>query len=247
MSLAQTVEIIRRIILVWVGAVNVSESCAKKYQIAEKLDDDDVVLESLDAAPDLLPKVIPKPVTKAPMHVSKSGAGSGPVVLKVAVKTDEGLVKRAKVTPSVTGYGVFLLRSDEGTSLPMGTDSAPCPLDYFAAGATFCFTSHLTVTARMRKMDVRNIEVESEMRFEYSSDGRGSCLGVRTLVKMDSDETEDRIRQLLFDVKRMCLAEAALTNQVPIQTLVSLNGRLMGANIANSASVSSGPASIQGK
>lgn len=99
------------------------------------------------------------------------------------------------MTPQLKGYGVYELWCDEGTALPPGTDSAPAPLVYFAAGAAFCLASHLTKLISDRKLEVRNLEIESELSFGYTSSDtteegvrleRGVCLGLRCLIDIDS-------------------------------------------------------------
>jgi uncharacterized OsmC-like protein len=155
--------------------------------------------------------------------------------VKVSVKTEEGLRKYAHVTPGVKGYGAYELWSDEGTGLPLGTDSAPAPLVYFAAGAAFCLVSHLTTLANDRGLDVRNIEVESELSFGYvkgEAGQQGICLGLRYVVDIDSDEPQERLRQLIQEAKGMCLAEAALTEPVAIQTLLAIKGDVVDPDVA---------------
>ena len=158
--------------------------------------------------------------------------------VKVSLKTDEGLRKHAHVTPGVKGYGAYELRSDEGTGLPMGTDSAPAPLVYFAAGAAFCLVSHLTTLGNDRGLDVRNIEVESELSFGYVKGEEGQravCLGLRYLVDIDSDEPQERLSQLIQEAKGMCLAEAALAEPVKIQTLLAIKGDMVDSDVAGEA------------
>ena len=155
--------------------------------------------------------------------------------VKVSLKTDEGLRKHAYVTPGVKGYGAYEVLSDEGTGLPPGADSAPAPLVYFAAGAAFCLTSHLTKLAIDRDLDVRNIEVESELSFGYVTGDEGQqgvCLGLRYLVDIDSDAPQEQLSKLIREAKGMCLAEAALVQPVQIQTLLAIKGDLVDPDVA---------------
>ena len=155
--------------------------------------------------------------------------------VKVSLKTDEGLRKHAYVTPAVKGYGAYKLLSDEGTGLPPGADSAPAPLVYFAAGAAFCLVSHLTNLAEDRGLDIRNIEVESELSFgsvKEESGYRGVCLGLRYVVDIDSDEPQEQLRRVIQEAKGMCLAEAALAEPVQIQTLLAINGDVVDPDVA---------------
>ncbi len=171
-----------------------------------------------DVAPPLVsrleePEVNLPRLAGAPNHLGNNKKPVFHFPVKVSLKTDEGLRKHADVKPGVKGYGAYQLWADEGTGLPPGADSAPAPLVYFAAGAAFCLASHLTTLANDRDLDVRNIEVESELSFGYvkgDTGQRGVCLGLRYLVDIDSDEPQERLRQLIQEAKGMCLAEAAL-------------------------------------
>ncbi len=189
--------------------------------IVKKLDDDTLSLPGLAAAPDLLSQQM------APMAIR--------IPIKVELWTEEGIRKRARVTPGMKGYSVFKLLSDEGTSIPPGTDSAPAPLDYFAAGAAFCLASHLTLLINQKKLNVRQFKMESELWFSYSQEVRGLCLGLHTLVDLDSDEPTERIRELVSEAKGLCLAEAALAHPVPIQTTINIRGALLDPDVQPTA------------
>lgn len=184
------------------------------------------------------PEVALPRLADAPNHLENNKKTVFHFPVKVSLKTDEGLRKHAHVTPGVKGYGAYELWSDEGTGLPPGADSAPAPLVYFAAGAAFCLVSHLTNLADDRTLDVRNIEVESELSFGYvkgETGQRGVCLGLRYLVDIDSDEPQERLHQLIQEAKGMCLAEAALAEPVTIQTLLAIKGDIVDPDVAAEA------------
>ncbi len=83
----------------------------------------------------------------------------------------------------------------------MGTDCAPAPLDYFAAGAAFCLGSHLTGLIHQSGLDVRGFTIQGELWFSYdladSVAMRGRCLGLRTVVDLDSSEPADRLVEVV--------------------------------------------------
>jgi uncharacterized OsmC-like protein len=185
--------------------------------LVKKLDEDDLSLPGLAAAPDLLAQQLAPTTLRVP--------------IKVKLWTEEGMRKRARVTPGVEGFSVFELLSDEGTSFPAGTDSAPAPLDYFAVGAAFCLASHLTLLINQKHLDVRQFKMESELCFSSSQEGQWQCLGLRTLVDLDSDEPAERIRELVSEAKGLCLAEEALMHPIPIQTSMSICGTLLEADV----------------
>jgi hypothetical protein len=87
-----------------------------------------------------------------------------------------------------------------------------------------------------RNLDVRNIEVESELSFGYEKTETGQraiCLGLRLLVDIDSDEPQERLRQLIQEAKGLCLAESALSQPVKIQTLLAVNGDVVDPDVAS--------------
>lgn len=157
------------------------------------------------------------------------------VPLRVPVRFEatslDGIRKQLRVTPGIKGHRVFELVSDEGTSIPPGKDSAPAPLDHFAVGAALCpGSSHLTLVIDRNGLDVRGFTMQGEVWFHYSPEVRGMCLGLRTLVDLDSDEPAGALTELVAQAKGMCLAEAAPAEPVPIQTAVSVGGRLLDAD-----------------
>lgn len=194
-------------------------STETRSDLVTRLAESDVPLPKLAAAPNHL-NTTKQPVFHFPV--------------KVSITTDEGLRKHAHVTPGVKGYGAYELHSDEGTGLPPGTDSAPAPLVYFAAGAAFCLVSHLTTLSMDHHLDIRDIQVESELSFGYAnveSGQQGVCLGLRYLVDIDSDEPQDKLNQLIQEAKGLCLAEAALAQPVQIQTLLAIKGDVVDTDV----------------
>ena len=49
--------------------------------------------------------------------------------------------------------------------------------------------------------------------------------GVTTDLKVESDEPEDRLRHLIKNAKAGCFAEGLITQQVPLHSHISLNGK----------------------
>jgi uncharacterized OsmC-like protein len=189
-------------------------------RIASKSADDELTLDRLAHIPDTLAQQSPAMPLRIPIRFEMASL--------------DGIRKRIHVAPGMKGYSVFELISDEGTTM-QGTDSAPAPLDYFAAGAAFCLGSHLTLLIHQTGLDVRGFTMQGELWFSYSPAGRGVCLGLRTVVDLDSDEPADRLTDLVAQAKGLCLAEAALANPVPIQTAVSVCGELIDPDVAPTA------------
>ncbi|MEM1104153.1 MAG: OsmC-related (seleno)protein, partial [Pseudomonadota bacterium] len=102
--------------------------------------------------------------------------------VNVAAETMEGMLKRAVVEPNLPSWGSFQLICDEGGALG-GTDTAPPPLGYMAAGIAFCLLTHLSAYARSKKLNLASIKIEQRMEFsttlvtdaEAEGDFRGMC------------------------------------------------------------------------
>jgi len=186
-------------------------------RIASKSADGQLNLDRLAQIPDALTERSPGVPVRIP--------------IRFEVASLDGIRKRVRVAPGVKGYTVFEPISDEGTTM-QGTDSAPAPLDYFAAGAAFCLGSHLTLLIHQTLLAVRGFTMQGELWFSYSPAARGMCLGLRTVVDLDSDEPAERLTDLVAQAKGLCLAEAALANPIPIQTAVSVGGQLIDPDVA---------------
>jgi hypothetical protein len=73
--------------------------------------------------------------------------------------------------------------------------------------------------------------VKLDQRIRYRMEGsalkgtmRAHCLGMETLLEIDSDESPERIQELVRMGEQTCFTMQALANPVPIETYVRLNG-----------------------
>lgn len=70
-----------------------------------------------------------------------------------------------------------------------------------------------------------------DQRIRYRMEGsalkgtmRAHCLGMETLLEIDSDEPPERIQELVRMGEQTCFTMQALANPVPIETRTRLNG-----------------------
>lgn len=82
----------------------------------------------------------------------------------------------------------------------------------------------------MAKIEVRNIRVEQTVRFFREGSAlagtlKAGCLGLETHVEIESDEPEERIREMMRMGERSCFTLGSLTGIVPVETHLKLNGR----------------------
>lgn len=82
----------------------------------------------------------------------------------------------------------------------------------------------------MAKLKIKNIRVEQTIRFFREGSAlagtlRAGCLGLETHVEIESDEPEEKIRQMMHMGERSCFTLGSLTVAVPVETHLKLNGR----------------------
>lgn len=112
--------------------------------------------------------------------------------------------------------GDFVVRSDEqAPPIYYGTGKAPQPLDLFLAGIGMCMTSIYGEGAADLGLTFDSIEIrvrgDLEMTgiLDFDEKGYGSRPGYSKIaytVKIESDESEERIRELIRRVERCCPA-----------------------------------------
>ncbi len=143
-----------------------------------------------------------------------------------------GPVKRAYVKPNVPGFGAFELYCDEGLSIG-GSDTAPAPLSYLAAGIAFCFLTHLKGYADAEKLQVSSIRIEQRMKFQSRIPGmtasvgnqmEGHSKGIENFVFIETDETPEVVARMVEVAGTACMAAQTVVNAVPVTTTVMSNG-----------------------
>jgi len=146
-----------------------------------------------------------------------------------------GLVKRGYVKPNIPSFGAFELHCDEGSAIG-GSDTAPAPLSYLAAGLAFCFLTHLKGCADIEKLKISSIRLEQRMKFQSRIPGMtaaagsygqmdGLSKGVETFVVIETDEPPEIIARMVEVAERACMASQTVVNAVPASTVVISNGQ----------------------
>lgn len=175
-------------------------------------------------------------VAKVQAAADRPGPGTRPdskhpIEISVTAESLDGALKRAIVAEDVPKGASFAILSDEGEAIG-GRDSAPTPLSYFSVSIAFCLMSQIHLYAEARKLRLDRIRVEQKIRFSV----RGSrlrdtrevrCLGLETLVHVDSRESPDTIRELVAHGERTCFVLQSLINPVPLSTRATLNGEAL--------------------
>ncbi|MCG8436203.1 MAG: OsmC family protein [Gammaproteobacteria bacterium] len=143
-----------------------------------------------------------------------------------------GLVKRGYVKPNIPSFGAFELYCDEGSVIG-GTDTAPAPLSYLAAGIAFCFLTHLKGYADMQKLKIDSLKLEQRMKFQSRIPGMTSDMGgemegysngMETCVLIETDESPEVVAHMIEVAEKACMAAQTVVNAVPASTKVIRNG-----------------------
>ncbi|GAA0370767.1 hypothetical protein GCM10009092_38850 [Bowmanella denitrificans] len=138
--------------------------------------------------------------------------------------------KTGVVSVNIPGFSPITLYCDEQP--PVGEDTAPPPLAFFAAGIGFCLMTHLTDILNARNIRVDSLKLEQRIVFrtnlghmrEHGYMTEGGCDVVETHVLIDSPEPEERIKDLLNEAENGCMAHYALRNPIPWSTRLIYNG-----------------------
>ena len=143
-----------------------------------------------------------------------------------------GLVKRGYVKPNIPTFGAFELYCDEGAAIG-GSDTAPAPLSYLAAGVAFCFLTHLKGYADSQDLDISSMRIEQRMKFQSRIPGmtaemggqmEGRSNGVETFLIVETNEPSEVIARMAEVAEKACMAAQTVVNAVPASTIVISNG-----------------------
>ncbi len=173
-----------------------------------------------------------------PRHISlnktrKSKEGMELEVDFIAELTGDGFVKTGVVQPNVPGFGAFEVLCDEGSSIG-GTDTAPAPLSYLAAGIGFCLLTHVHGLAQSRRLNISSIKLEQKMKFqsripgmtaEQGTEMLGVSKGVETVIIIESQEDPSLIASLVEASEKACMALQTVVNAIPASTTIINNGQ----------------------
>ncbi|MDG1005102.1 MAG: OsmC family protein [Emcibacteraceae bacterium] len=138
--------------------------------------------------------------------------------------------KSGTVSVNIPGFSPVTLYCDEQP--PVGEDTAPPPLAFFAAGIGFCLMTHLTDILTARKIKIDSLKLEQRIKFrtnlghmrDHGYMTEGGCDMVETHVIIDSPEPEEKIMDLLSEAEGGCMAHYALRNPIPWSTRLVYNG-----------------------
>lgn len=185
------------------------------------------------AAPDAFrPGIMTKTATVAPQHGVTGGVGSS---LKseqdrtLHVRGDARLVEGTVLETTIRLFQPLGSRFRMICDLPTwqgGTDSAPPPLAYVAAGVGFCFMTQLGRYAHIKKQRFDNVRICQDMTWCVGADG-ATADPVDTHVFVDTAESDDAARTLVRMGEQTCFLHAAMRDAFPGVITAELNGETL--------------------
>ncbi|MCM2375294.1 OsmC family protein [Aporhodopirellula aestuarii] len=150
------------------------------------------------------------------------------VVLRLEAESLDNMRKQATVRVDQPKGSTFQIICDEGPYLG-GDDSAPPPLAYYSASIAFCLLTQLSRYASIKKLNIHSMKLSQETRFAMEgSVVKGTLAGrgveVVTNLDIESDESEETIRQMIEVGKNSCFIHQSIMNPVPSRIEATVNG-----------------------
>jgi uncharacterized OsmC-like protein len=120
--------------------------------------------------------------------------------------------KEAIIQNGPTGT-VWRVVCDEGPWLN-GTDLAPFPLAFFAAGVAFCFMTQIGRYAQITKQKLNRYRIIQDTAYRLLRNDNPGPLAVETLVCVDTDESPEKSIKLAQMGEQTCYVHAAFRTAV---------------------------------
>jgi uncharacterized OsmC-like protein len=136
------------------------------------------------------------------------------------------MLKKATVHCNIPGYDTWVLVCDEGN--PMGYQQAPNPLNYFTAGAGLCLMTHISGAEHALGIELDDVRIEQRITYLQTDimtdNATGDTKTVETNIIIESDESEEVLKQLRDIALSSCFAGEAFKNPTPIESKLFING-----------------------
>ncbi|MDE1852596.1 MAG: OsmC family protein [Thaumarchaeota archaeon] len=153
-------------------------------------------------------------------------AAKDPAFAKVALRVQARLIHNVNSEGEAHG---FKFQSDELDEAG-GSGKGPIPLDYFLAGFCFCFLSIMARTTASLGVGLNSASISVrgllDRRGAYgSADVYSGFLDIAYELKLESDDTEERVRAMVKEVQKRCPAHATLSRATKLSSKNFLNGK----------------------
>jgi uncharacterized OsmC-like protein len=107
----------------------------------------------------------------------------------------------------------FQMATDEG-AFHGGDATAPPPLSLFVGGLTGCLMTQIRAFAKRLDVSLNDLKVETSVRWHWQAVGRvyeTAPISFEIDVRIDSDDDQDKVRELIATAKKGCFIEQTLS------------------------------------
>ncbi len=171
----------------------------------------------------------PRTIEPEALDPRRVGEGADTIAFRVEVRALAGMQKEAIVRRTDQAGRAWRMVSDEGPYLN-GSDLAPFPLGFFAAGLQFCFMSELLRAARAHRVAIDSLTVVQDTWYTMTGsilrgDMTGGAKPADLLVKLESDAPEAVVARLISLAEASSPAQAVMRDVLANRFSLQLNGR----------------------
>lgn len=158
-----------------------------------------------------------------------SGDDGGTVAFRVDIRSLAGMQKEALVSQIAPAGPTWRLASDEGPYLN-GSDLAPFPLGFFAAGLQFTLLTELVRHAHREGIGIGALSAVQDTRYTMAGsairgDMTGGALPVDVQILMESAAPPDRVAALVARAVSTSQADAVMRDVLANAFALTLNGQ----------------------
>lgn len=163
-----------------------------------------------------------------PAGSEAEGGETDGVAFRVDIRSLAGMQKEAIVSQVAPAGPAWRLACDEGPYLN-GSDLAPFPLGFFAAGLQFSFLTELVRHAHRDGIRIGSLSAVQDTRYTMSGsairgDMTGGALPVDVQIRMGSDASPDRVAALVARTASTSPAVAVMRDVLANAFALALNG-----------------------
>lgn len=161
--------------------------------------------------------------------VPRRAGGGDSAALRVDVQSLEGMQKEAIVTQLVGGEWAWRMASDEGPYLN-GTDLAPFPLAFFAAGLQFSLFDEILRHADLAGIRLRRVTMRQDTFYTMQGsvlrgDMTGGARPAEQMVSFETDAAPVALLGLVAAAQASSPAEAVMRDPLRNTFSLTVNGR----------------------
>jgi uncharacterized OsmC-like protein len=169
------------------------------------------------------------------------------IAIRTVARALEGMQKEALIKNGLSG-AAWRVVCDEGPYLN-GTDLAPFPLAFFAAGMAATLGCELLALARRRAISVENLRITQDTRYALEGSAikrtmKGEALPIETEVGFSSSAARERCAELVYHALAASPADAVMRGALPSVFSLVRNGDSVSTRTPSASEAAADPAPL---